>query len=142
MSIICANINHSIQVHIPARRSSTSFIFKMKCEVTSSTTHNVLISKEVRVKSYKEICSGEKKKVNLGHWGNWGGFIVKNNSIVHLPKPRGHYIHGSFSTMAYEWEIFSTFFSTHNIEQNWLFYNYTYGFTLGNGSFSGCIGKV
>ena len=41
-------------------------------------------------KSYKEICSGEPKKVNLGYWGDWmaggGGFKVENNLLVHIPR--------------------------------------------------------
>ena len=89
----------------------------MKCQVNSNTTHDVLISKEIDYKSYKEICSGEKKKVNLGYWGNWKEygsyfFQVENNSMVHNPRilvkkemTHDYYIHGSYSTMSMEWEV-------------------------------------
>ena len=117
----------------------------MKCQVTSKTTHDVLINKKVSYKSYKEICSGEKKKVNLGHWGNWNGMKVESNSLVHIPKKEGteDFIHGLFSYMPYDWEVLSKFFSFHNIEQNWLDCNYTYGSNDEElGGWTGCVGKV
>ena len=43
----------------------------MKCEVNSNTAHNVLISKEISYNNYKEICSGEPKKVKLGTPVTW-----------------------------------------------------------------------
>ena len=105
----------------------------MKCQVTSSSTHDVLISMEISYKSYTEICSGEKKKVNLGYMGNRWFFKVKNNSLVHTPRDLDDYITGRYSNMPYDWEVLSKFFSIHNIEQNWLFCNYSYGI---------CTGKV
>ena len=72
----------------------------MKCQVTSNTTHNVLIGKEISYKSYIEICSGEPKKINLGYWGNWGwAFNVENNSLVHTPKKLSDYIPFDFKLL-------------------------------------------
>ena len=94
-------------------------------------------------KSYKEICSGEKKKVNLGYWGNWESFIVKNNSLVHTVRDLENYIYGKYSNMAYDWEVLSKFFSIHNIEPNWLHCNWTFGYYDDElGGWTGCVGKV
>ena len=42
-----------------------------------------------------------------------------------------------------EWEIFSKFFSTHNIEPNWLDCKMTWGwYDEELGGWTGCIGKV
>ena len=120
----------------------------MRCEVTSNTTHDVLISKEISYKSYKEICSGEPKKVNLGYWGEWKEngvwiFEVENNSLVHSPRPLDQYIHGKYSKMSYDWEVLSKFFSIHNIEPNWLHCNYSGGhYDDELGGWTGCAGKV
>ena len=116
----------------------------MKCRVTSSSTHDVLISREISYKTYKEICSGEKKKVNLGHWGNWWNMKVENNSLVTIEKDENrYYIHGYTSAMALDGEVLSSFFSTHNIEQNWLHCNYTYGhYDEELGGWTGCLGQV
>ena len=121
----------------------------MKCQATSDTSHDVLISKEIDYKSYKEICSGEKKKVNLGFNNEWN-FRVENNSLEHTPernKPFDFFdekaIFGEQSQMPYDWEILSKFLSTHNIEPNWLDCNGTYGwYDEDLGSWTGCIGKV
>ena len=117
----------------------------MKCEVTSNTIHDVLLSKEIPYKSFKEICSGEPKKVNLGYWGNWLEFKVENNSLV--PPDKSHptyFIHGKYSSyMALDYEILSKFFSTHNIEPNWLDCNYVTGdYDEELGGWTGCIGQV
>ena len=87
----------------------------MKCQVTSSTTHDVLISKEISYKSYKEICSGEKKKVNLGYNNVDNMLKVENNSLVPIPKTLKDYIHGIYASMASEWEVLSKFFSIHTL---------------------------
>ena len=57
-----------------------------------------MISKELSFKSYKEICSGEKKKVNLGYWGDWRtstgwNFVVENNSLVPVRRALEYYIY-------------------------------------------------
>ena len=118
----------------------------MKCQVNANTTHDVLISKEITYKSYKEICSGEKKKVNLGYWGNFPLFIVENNSLLHFPLRENlpdQSFHGKYSAMPLHWEIFSKFFSLHNIEPNWLYCNDTYGhYDEEKGEWTGCVGKV
>ena len=115
----------------------------MKCQATSNTTHDVLISKEISYKSYKEICSGETKKVNLGFWGNFFAFKEENNSLVHIPRTLDDSITGTASAMAYDWEVLSKFFSTHNIEPNWLHCNWTYGhYDEDLGGWTGCVGKV
>ena len=116
----------------------------MRCQVTSNKTHGIVISKEISYKSYKEICSGETKKVNLGYAdNNFKGFLVENNSLVHIPRDREDSIHGKYSALSYEWEVLSSFFSIHNIEPNLLDCNYTYGhYDEELGEWTGCIGKV
>ena len=110
----------------------------MKCEVTSNTTHDVLISKEISYKSYKEICSGEPKKVNMGYNNDPKAMSVENNTLVHLPRKNG-----VNTAMAWDWEILSKFFSIHNIEPNWLNCNYTWGwYDEDLGGWTGCMGKV
>ena len=115
----------------------------MKCEVASNTTHNALISKEISYRSYKEICSGEPKKVNLG-WNYEKDILeVENNTLVHNFRGMGHYIFGVYTAMAYDWEIFTKFFSIHNIEPNWLDCNMTWGwYDEDLGGWTGCMGKV
>ena len=117
----------------------------MKCQVNSNVTHAVMISKDkdISFKSYKEICSGEKKKVNLGHWGNWGGFKVENNSMVHVARDPDNYIYGKYSNMAFDDEVLSSFFSIHGIDPNWLHCNFTAGhYDEDLGGWTGCIGQV
>ena len=117
----------------------------MKCKVTSNRTHDVLISKEVTSnKSYKEICSGEPKKVNLGYIIY--PLYVENNSLLHVPNKEDNqeqFMYGKYTTMPWDWEILSKFFSIHNIEHNWLDCNSTYGwFDEDLGGWTGCMGKV
>ena len=114
----------------------------MKCQVTSQT-HGVLISKDITYKSYKEICSGEKKKVNLGYWGDWGFFQVENNSLVHIPRKLEYNIYAKYNQMPYTWEVLSKFFLIYNIEANWLDCNFTYGhYDEDLGEWTGCMGQV
>ena len=106
-----------------------------------------MINKDSSFKSYKEICLGEKKKVNLGYWGNWmvegGGFKVENNTLVHMARTLKNYIYGQYSSMSYDWEILSKFFSIHNIEPNWLDCDYITGYYDEDlGEYTGCYGKV
>ena len=115
----------------------------MKCEVTSNITHDVLISKEISCKNYKDICSGEKKKVNLGFNHVKKAFEIQNNSLVPLPRVHINYIYGELPSLSFDWEILSSFFSLYNIEPNWLncFYNWgSYNKDLGG--WTGCMGKV
>ena len=114
----------------------------MKCQVTSNTTHDVLISKEITYKSYKEICSGEPKKVNLGYLGNDQWFKVENNKLLPYP-PLGTDLYGVYSAMSYNWEVLSKFFSLYNIEPNWVHCNYIFGYYDEElGGWTGCMGKV
>ena len=112
----------------------------MKCEVTSNTTHWILISMEKRSKSYKEICSLERKKVNLGY-NNIDVLKVENNTLKHVPKQS--FIFGRDPQMSYVWEVLSKFFSIHNIEPNWLDCGMSWGwFDKTKGGWTGCMGKV
>ena len=143
LSIIYANFNNPIQVHIPLQKSRHSFVTKIKCHVTSSTTHGVLISKEVSWKSYKEICSGEPKKVNLGYLGIGRGFVLQNNSLVPQPRVPEDFIYGINSEMSHDWEVLFKFFSIHNIQANWLDCHYNAGYYDEDlGGWTGCLGKV
>ena len=114
-------IDNSIQVHIPQSMFRKSYITKLRCQFTSNTTHDVLISKEIRFRSYREICGGEPKKVNLGY--NTPPYIW-NNRMDHYP-PTYSSLYGEESSMAHDWEILLSFFSTHNIEANWFYCNDT-----------------
>ena len=142
MSIICAHIDNSIQVHIPKRRTSKkSFVTKMKCQVTSSTTSVVLISKEIIYKSYKDICSGEKRKVRIGFNNDDHFMVVENNTLTNIP--RQSHIFGQVARMSEDWEVLSMFFSNHNLEPNWLDCDWTWGwYDEELGEWTGCMGKV
>ena len=143
MSIICVNIDNSIQVYFPLQKSSQSFVTKFKCQVCSNTTHDVLISKEVNWKNYKEICNGEPRKVNLGYVIDPGHFKIENNSLVHIPRKPKNNIYGRDVSLSYDWEVLSKFFSMYNIEPNWLDCNYTTGwYDEDLGGWTGCMGKV
>ena len=115
----------------------------MKCQVTSDTTHHVLISKEIlSSKSYKEICSGETKKVNLGYNNHWAIMKVENNTLIDWPIFSNR-IFGKSSVMSNGWEVLSKFFSIHNIEPYWLDCNFTWGwYDVELGRWTGCMGKV
>ena len=114
---------------------------KMKCKVTSKTTHVVLISKEISYKSYKEMCRGEPKIVKLGFYNNKEAMVVENSTLMQIPKQK--YIFGEYSEMSKDWEVLSKFFSIHSIEPNWMdcigigghFEEELEGWT-------GCMGKV
>ena len=113
----------------------------MKCQVTSSTTHDVLISKEIIWKSYKEICSGEKTKINLGY-NNCNILKVENNTLMPYPAI-GTFLYGEKSQLSQDWEVFSKFFAIYNIEPNWLNCNYSWGYYDEElGGWTGCLGKV
>ena len=114
----------------------------MKCVVSSRTTHKVLISTEISYKSFKEICSGEKKKVNLGYNNDYNILKVENNTLMPYP-PLGTYLYGERAQLSYTWEVLLKFFSVQNIEPNWLNCDYTYGYYDEElGGWTGCIGKV
>ena len=102
----------------------------MKCEVTSNTTHRVLISKENGWKSYKEVCSEEPRKVNLAYNNLDLILKVENNTLLQrpdayypYPPPTDtvlEYIWEKYFALTFEWELLEMFFAIHNIEPNWL----------------------
>ena len=128
----------------------------MRCQVTSDTTHNVLISREISSKSYKEICSGEPKKVNLGFNNDPTILKVENNTLTAYPQSCGDFpfksskdqsynpcIYGKASDMSIDWEVFSKFFLIHNIQPNWLDCHMSWGWYDDElGGWTGCMGKV
>ena len=128
----------------------------MKCEATSDTTHNVMVSKEIDFKSFKEICSGEPKKVNLGFNNDFGLMRVENNTLTTSPPSCGDFpfkpsklqpinpcIYGVHTIMAHVWEALLKFFSIHNILPNWLDCDWSWGwYDEELGGWTGCMGKV
>ena len=136
-------IKFFIQIHIPGRRSSKSFVFKMKCQLTSSTTHEVMISKDIKVPSYKDICGGEPRKMNLGYNNQWQKWIIRveNNTLMHHPPKQ--YVYGNSTDMSHDWEVLEKFFILHNIEANWLDCKMSWGgYDKNIGAWTGCMGKV
>ena len=112
-------------------------MFKMKCQVSSDTTREVMISKEVKVASYKEICGGEKIRVNIGYNNDPKLMVVKENKLLELPA-RGP----SRRLQSLEdWEVHKKFFSTYNIEPFWFDCGWSWG-KFRNGAWTGCVGKV
>ena len=120
--------------------SGQSYVTKIKCQVTSNTTHDVLISKDISYKSYKEICRGESKKVNIGFKNNKEKMIVENSTLMEIPKQT--FIFGKSSLMSKMWEVLSKFFSIHNIEPNWLDCGISGIYDEELGGWTGCMGKV
>ena len=95
---------------------------KIKCGVTSIISHGILISKEISYKSFKEICSGEPKKVNLGYNNDWSILKIESNTLMPYPQSCGDFPprksdynpngysqceYGLHSTMSYDWEVLS-----------------------------------
>ena len=116
---------------------------KMKCEVNSDTTHEVLISKEISYRSLKGICSGEKRKVNIGYNVDPIELNVENKTLMPIPEQTFIFEAGQDSKMSEDWEVLSRFFSLHNIEPNWLDCNFTWGWLDEDlGEWTGCLGKV
>ena len=111
-----------------------------------------MISREISYKSYKEICNGEKKKVNLGFNLDLDFMKVENNKLMPVPQSCGmsegdgdddSCIHGDAARMSQDWEVLSKFLSTHNLEPNWLDCNMTWGwYDEDLGEWTGCMGKV
>ena len=108
----------------------------MKCQVTSSITRRVMISREVEVASYKAVCGGEKRRVNIGYFNSLGVLKVENNELQKYPTKKAE------NDASHLWEIFSKFFSIHNIEPNWLNCNYAGYYDEVLGAWNDCMGKV
>ena len=113
----------------------------MKCQVTSDTTRKVMISREVKVPSYKEICGGEKIRVYLGYNNDREILKVEDNKLLQDPPNRE--IKGVDNLISRNWEVFYNFFSVYNIEPIWLNCNYSWGwYDEEQGAWTGCMGKV
>ena len=96
-----------------------------------------MISREVEVARYKDVCGGEKKRVDFGYTNMRNFLKVEDNKLQEYP------------TFKYDisillvWEMFTKFFSIHNIEPNWLNCNSVAGHYDENlGGWTGCMGKV
>ena len=109
--------------------------------MTSREASNVLLSRELIVPTYKHVCRGEKKKVNLGYNNDPLSFKVENNAII--PYPGKRYIKGTAAQISPHWEVLSTFFNIHQILPTWLNCGYSWGyFDEEEGQWTGCMGKV
>ena len=90
---------------------------------------------------FQEICSGEKKKVNIGFSNNVENMVVENSTLMQIPKQG--FIFGKYSQMSKDWEVLIKFFSIHNIEPNWLDCKSNWGYYDEDlGEWTGCVGKV
>ena len=120
----------------------------MKCQVTSDTTRKVMISREVKVPSYKEICGGEKIRVHLGYNNDIGYnnpdfdiLKVEDNKLLQYPSKRMY--KGVESYISQNWEVLYKFFSLYNIEPIWFNCDYSWGWYDDElGAWTGCMGKV
>ena len=113
----------------------------MKCQVTSDTTRKVMISREVKVASYKEICGGEKVRVHFGYNNEQGIMEVEDNKLLQDPPKRS--LKGDRSEISRDWEVLYIFFSAYNIEPIWLNCHYSWGwYDEEQGAWTGCMGKV
>ena len=131
----------SPQVHIPPRRHPKTFVFKMRCEVTSSTEHKAVISRELRVPTYKHVCRGEKKKVNLGYNNDPGSLRVWENTLTSYPEKRDP--KGTRAKISQDWEVLSKFFNIHSISPTWLNCGFSWGhYDQEKGAWTGCMGKA
>ena len=114
-------------------------MFNMKCQVTSDTTRKVMISREVKVASYKEICGGEKKRVHLGYNNDPTILTVENNKLIEEPPKR--LLKNSYVSRV--WEVLAKFFLIHNIDPIWHNCHFSWGsYDEEQGAWSGCMGKV
>ena len=75
----------------------------MKCQVTSDTTRKVMISREVKVSSYKEICGGEKVRVHLGYNNDQGIMEVEDSKLLQDPPNRA--VKGKSTVISRDWEV-------------------------------------
>ena len=116
-------------------------MFNMKCQLTSDKIRKVMISREVKVASYKEICGGEKIRVHLGYNNQFTMKKVTNNKLIQYPAKRQ--TRGEASQISNSWEVFDKFFSIHNIEPIWHDCEMSWGgYDAEVGGWTGCMGKV
>ena len=112
----------------------------MKCHVTSDTTRKVMISREVKVASYREICGEEKVRVHIGY--NNDMMRVENNKLLQYPPERIPQGVGN-TRISRGWEVLYIFFSSYNIEPIWQNCNFSWGwYDEEQGAWTGCMGKV
>ena len=111
-------------------------MFQMKCQVTSSITRRVMISREVEVASYKAVCGGEKRRVNIGYFNYLDILKVENNQLLKYPTKKAE------NGVTHIWEIFFKFFSIHNIEPTWLNCETAGHYDDDDGAWTGCMEKV
>ena len=115
-------------------------MFNMKCQVTSDTTRKVMISREVKVASYREICGEEKVRVHIGY--NNDMMRVENNKLLQYPPERIPQGVGN-TRISRGWEVLYIFFSSYNIEPIWQNCNFSWGwYDEEQGAWTGCMGKV
>ena len=123
-------------------------MFNMKCRVTSDATHKVMISKEVKVASYEEICGGEKRRVYFGYSNLWGLTVLDNKlqQAIHHDDGKendGKRDKGDASMISRDWEILNMFISNHNVEPIWLDCRKNWGrYDKELKGWTGCMGKV
>ena len=95
-----------------------------------------MISREVEVARYKDVCGGEKRRVYIGYIEYPNYLEVENNKLVEFPS-----INKIEIGDAYPWEVLTIFFSIHNIEPNWLDCNGVAGYYDEDlGGWTGCFG--
>ena len=100
-----------------------------------------MISREEKVSSYKEICSGEKTIVHLGYNNYRAMLKVEDNKLLQVPRKR--IFKGTTSEISHNWEIFNKFFSIYNIDPIWLNCQGVWGnYDEETGAWTGCMGKV
>ena len=95
-----------------------------------------MISREVEVASYKDVCWGEKSRINIGYIKSHQAMKVENNKLIEYPTER------VVLRLSLIWEIFTKFFSIHNIEPNWLNCHSAGYHDEDLGAWTGCLGKV
>ena len=115
----------------------------MKCQLTSIAYQKVMISREVKGNTYKDVCGGEKQKVVLGYNNEQGFFKVENNTLLQYPPQSGIKLRGERPYISHEWEVWPIFFKAHNIEPVWVYCDGMWGrYDEDQGEWTGSLGKV
>ena len=95
-----------------------------------------MISREVEVASYKDVCGGEKRRINFGYFNFPNLLRVENNEFQDYPTEKI-----AISDILI-WEIFSIFFSSYNIEPDFQHCHHGGHYDEDLGGWTGCMGKV
>ena len=115
----------------------------MKCQLTSIAYQKVMISRDVKSNTYKDVCGGEKQKVVLGYNNEQGFFKVENNTLLQHPPQSGIKLRGDRPYISHEWEVWPIFFKAHNIEPVWVYCDGMWGrYDEEQGEWTGSLGKV